>query len=123
MSTCSWRINVSDGTVQFIHQAAPLADVTCAAVGAFAFEGSKSGQHFFRDRIGTEKAHELHESMAALIAEQMLDLATINLGLWLRHAEHVDEKRLHNDALREDHLNDLRAHGCQCHHMMLVGLD
>src|SRR5262245_43815019 len=109
MSTCSWRINGSDGTVQFVHQAASLAHVTYTAVWAFPFEGSKSGEHFFRDRIGTEKAHELDQSMAALVAEQMFDLTAINLRLWLRHAEHVDEKRLYNDALREDHLNDLGA--------------
>src|SRR5262245_33566252 len=109
MSTCSWRINVSDGTVQLVHQAAPLAHGTRVAVRAFAFECSKSGEHSFRDRIGTEKAHEPYQSMAALIAEQMLDLAAINLRLRLRHAEHIDEKRLNDDALRENHLNDLRA--------------
>src|SRR5262249_5117092 len=122
MSTCSMRINVSDGTVQLVHQAAALAHGTRVAVRAFAFECSKSGEHSFRDRIGTEKAHEPYQSMAALIAEQMLDLTAINLRLWLRHTEHVDEKHLSDGRCRETLLNDLRPFRRQPPVVWLVGL-
>src|SRR5262245_7199445 len=109
MSSGSSRLKVSDRTVQFVHETAALAHVTGAAVRAFAVESPKSREQLLPARIGTEEAHELDETMAALIAEQMLDLTAINLRLWLRHTQHVDEKRLNDDALRENHLNDLRA--------------
>src|SRR5262249_54274905 len=109
MSSRSSRLTVSDRTVQLVHETPALAHVTGAAVRTFAVECPKSRQQLLPARIGTEEAHELNETMTALIAEQVLHLAAINLGLSLGHAEDIHQERLHHDALREDHVNDLRA--------------
>jgi hypothetical protein len=82
-----------DRTVQFVHETAALAHVTGAAVRTFAIERPKSREELLSARIATQEAHELHETMAALIAEQVLHLAAINLGLRLGHAEHIHEER------------------------------
>lgn len=76
----------SDRTIQFVHQAPPLADVARAAVRTFLFESAEALDELPGDGIiGREKPHELHEPMSGGVADRcstlQLSISALDSGV------------------------------------------
>ena len=82
-----------------------VAYLTCLAFRTLIVEIFEAGQHPFRQGIiGYEESHEMDKLFARGLADEMFDLAAVNLRLKFGHIQHLAQERFDYRLLRHDGL-------------------